>query len=300
MSALEDLPEDAASRAGPPALPPVRRRPRRQGGARARGHDDLRRRELERRRDRLDLRRSRHVQEVQGQGHLRARADQLGRPARVHDRRAEERLAARVPRDDAGRPDDRGAAAADAAEGGARRRRAPRDPAAGGAEALRRARRGDAHRPGVRSRAAARGDGRRRAARAARHRARARRHAAPRELEGHRRARRRRADRRRGGRHERQPPCDRVRSRHDDGRRDAARPRDRAAEGGAVDPERAAAVRRGCDLADLGDHDGRRRARDAAAACARDAAEADRRGVRGSRRRSRPRCTRSSSPATRR
>ena len=54
----------------------------------------------------------------------------LGRPARVHARRAARRLAAGLPRARARRPRDRGAAAADAAEGGAGRRRPPRDPAA--------------------------------------------------------------------------------------------------------------------------------------------------------------------------
>ena len=62
------------------------------------GRQPVRRRELERRRDRLDLRRLRHVQEVQG-AHRRGRAaGQLGRPARLHARRAARRLAAGVPR----------------------------------------------------------------------------------------------------------------------------------------------------------------------------------------------------------
>ena len=52
------------------------------------------------------------------------------RPARVRDRRAEGRLAARLPRAGARGPRRRGAAAADPAEGGARRRRPARDPAA--------------------------------------------------------------------------------------------------------------------------------------------------------------------------
>ena len=112
------------------------------------------------------------------QGRLRARADQSGRPARVHHRGAEGRLAARVPREHPGGSHDRGAAAADPAEGRARRCRTARDSAARRAEALRRARRADARGPAVRPRAPARGDGRPRAARAARHRARARRHAA--------------------------------------------------------------------------------------------------------------------------
>ena len=62
------------------------------------------------------------------------------RPARVQRRRAARRLAARVPRAGARRARDRGAAAADAAEGGARRRRPPRDPAPVDPEAPPRAR----------------------------------------------------------------------------------------------------------------------------------------------------------------
>ena len=165
-------PGGAAPRPRPPALPPVGRRPRRQGGARARRHDALRRGELERRRDRLDLRRPRHVQEVQGRVVSGNAPITPGRSARLHRRGAEERLAARVPRERAGGPHDRGAAAADAAEGGARRRRPARDPAAGRAEALRRAHRADARGPALGSRAGARRDGRRRAARPARGRAR--------------------------------------------------------------------------------------------------------------------------------
>ena len=91
---------------------------------------------------------------------------------------------------------------------------------------------------------------------------------------------------------------DRVRPRHDDRRRDAARPRDRAAARGALDPQRAAAVRRGRDLADLGDHDGRRRARRLRRHAHETLAAARGRGLRGGGRRSRPRSTRSSSPAT--
>ena len=58
----------------------------------------LRRRELERHRHRLDLRRARHVQQVQGAG-LRGRgAGARRRPARVQPRRAARRLAAGLPR----------------------------------------------------------------------------------------------------------------------------------------------------------------------------------------------------------
>ena len=61
-------------------------------------HADLRRRELERHRDRLDVRRPRHVQEVQGADRRRRRAGEHGRPARVQPRRAARRLAAGLPR----------------------------------------------------------------------------------------------------------------------------------------------------------------------------------------------------------
>ena len=85
VSALEDIPEPPHPGAGADALPPGRRGPRRQGGARPRRHDDLRRGELERRRDRLDVRRPRHLQEVQGEGRLRPRAA-LPRSTRARSR----------------------------------------------------------------------------------------------------------------------------------------------------------------------------------------------------------------------
>ena len=96
----------------------------------------------------------------------------------------------------------------------------------------------------------------------------ARGHAARGRLEGDGGARRRPAHRRRAGRHDGQPSRARVRPRHDDGRRHAARPRDRPAGGRALDPQRAAAVRRRRDLADLGD-DARPGALDAASRRAR-------------------------------
>ena len=156
------------------------------------------------------------------QRRLRARAAQHDRSARVHHRGAEGRLAARLPLDRAGGPDDRGAAAPVAPEGCARRRRPARDPAAGSAEALPRALRADARGPDVGPRARARGDGRPRAARPAGGHAHARQDAARVELEGHGRARRRRADRRRARRHVGAAPRARLRPRHDDRRRDAA------------------------------------------------------------------------------
>ena len=159
-----------AARARPAALRAGRRR--HEGDARAGGDDALRRGELERGRDRLDLRRPRHLQEVQGARRVRLGRDLGGRPARVRARRAEGRLAARVPRRGERGRRRRGAAAADAPEGGARRRRAARDPAPGRAEALPRADRADARGPDLRPRARARGDGRPRAARPARARAR--------------------------------------------------------------------------------------------------------------------------------
>ena len=121
----------------PAGLPAGGRRD--QGGARPGRHDAVRLRELERRRDRLDLRRPRHLQEVQGARRVRPPGAVVGRPSRVLARRAEGRLAARLPRAGRGGSRRRGAAAADAAEGGARRRRPARDPQAGGAEAPSRA-----------------------------------------------------------------------------------------------------------------------------------------------------------------
>ena len=70
-------------------------------------------------RDRLDLRRPRHVQEVQGARRVGQAVAVGDRPARVLGRRAEGGLAARLPRAGRGGPRRRGAAAADAA----RRRR---------------------------------------------------------------------------------------------------------------------------------------------------------------------------------
>ena len=63
------------------------------------------------------------------------RAGGADRSARVHAGRAAGRLAAGLPGDGPRRPGRRGAAAADAAEGGAGRRRASRDPATVGPEA---------------------------------------------------------------------------------------------------------------------------------------------------------------------
>ena len=60
------------------------------------------------------------------------------------------------------------------------------------------------------------------------------------------------------GRHDRPAVRDRVRPRHDDGRRDAARSRHRTARRGALDAQPPAALRRRRDHADLGDDDGRR------------------------------------------
>ena len=82
----------------PAALPA-----RRQRGPRPERDADLRRRELERDRDRLDLRRPRHLQEVQGARIVSGDvAGRHRRSARVHDRGAARRLAARLPRQRAG------------------------------------------------------------------------------------------------------------------------------------------------------------------------------------------------------
>ena len=62
------------------------------------GRDRLRRRLLERHRDRLDLRRPRHVQEVPRPDRGRRRPCLAARRARVHARGARRRLAARLPR----------------------------------------------------------------------------------------------------------------------------------------------------------------------------------------------------------
>ena len=151
----------ARHRAGAAAL-----RARGRRGARAQRHAGVRRRELERHRDRLDLRRPRHVQEVQGAGASRASVPVSSVDPRAFtpdELRDGWRLACRAP--GARRAGDRGAAAADAAEGGAGRRRPPRDPAAVGAEAPPRARRADDGGPALGLRARA---GRARGPRAAR------------------------------------------------------------------------------------------------------------------------------------
>ena len=263
VSALEDSRRTAASRPGPPALPPG---PARTAPSRRRACSPARRSSTPR--AGTASRSTRPAAATAPARSARSRSSPGTRRSAAVDPRAfsiEElkngwRLACRA--DDAGGPDDRGAAAADAAEGRARRRRAPRDPAAGRAEALRRARRADARGSDVRSRAPARGDGRRRAARAAR-----------------------RSCATLGGTLRRADwkvtavladdllidvePGDTSGSRHaiafDLGTTTVVATlldlETGPAEGGAVDPERAAAVRRRRDLADLGDHDGRRRAR---------------------------------------
>ena len=113
----------------------------------------------------------------------------------------------------------------------------------------------------------------------------ARAHASRLRLERDGRVRRRSPDRRRAGRHERPSPCDRVRPRHDDRRRDAAGSRDRAAGRGSLDAQHAAAVRRRRHLADQRDDARRRRARPFADAGPRHAHAAHERGLRGSGRR---------------
>ena len=138
------------------------------------------------------------------QGRLGARAESarsIRARSRVEELKAGWRLACRARR--AGGPDDRGAAAADAAEGCARRRRAARDPATGGAEALRRARRSRRSRTRRRisSACSRRWTTSSCACRSTSCATSAARCAA--RLEGDRRARRRRADRRRAGRHDR-------------------------------------------------------------------------------------------------
>ena len=160
-------------------------------------------RELERDRDRLDLRRPRNVQEVQGARRSGEQCD-LGvdpRAFSAEELRAGWRLACRAPAEEdlvvevpplQTRPK--------AALAGVGRHVILRP---GGAEALPGADRADARGPGLRPRARARRDGRRRAAGAARAAAHARQDAARRRLEGDRRARRRPAARRRAGRHDR-------------------------------------------------------------------------------------------------
>ena len=82
---------------------------------------DLRRRELERDRDRFHLRRPRDLQEVQGPDRVGRGAGRHRRSAGVHHRRAPRGLAAGMPRRRAQRPRDRGATAPDPAEGRAGR-----------------------------------------------------------------------------------------------------------------------------------------------------------------------------------
>ena len=207
------------------------------------------------------------------------------------------RLACRRP--PAERPRRRGATAADAAEGRAGRRRAPRDPAAVGAEAPSRARGADDGGPALRSPARARRDSTT-SSRTPRSSCSGRSGgiAAHRELRRHRGRLRRGADRRRAGRHDRAAVRDRVRPRHDDRRRDAGRPRERPAGRGALDAQPPAALRRRRDHPDLGDDDGRRRPRRAARARPRDAVRAGRARCAPRPTSSRARSTRSPSAAT--
>ncbi len=128
------------------------------------GRQRLRRGELERHRDRLHLRRPRHLQEVQDPG---ARAGRVpGAPPRralVHARPARGRLAAGLPGPGHPGPPGRGAAADHPPQGRHPRRRPAGDPAPGRAEAVRRARRAHAVRPAHRPAAALRRDRRPRA-----------------------------------------------------------------------------------------------------------------------------------------
>ena len=173
-----------------------------------------------------------------------ARRRSPGRSPRVHGRPAARRLAPGLPRQRARGPDDRGAAAADAAQGSARRGRASRDPAPGGAEASPRARGGDDGGPALGPAACARRNRRPRVARNARGPARARHGPTGRAFRRHRRYLWRRAERPRAGRHDHAAPRDRVRPRHDHGRGDAARPRHRHPARRALDAQPTAALRR--------------------------------------------------------
>ena len=84
----------ARRRRGPgQAAVPARRRRR----ARAQRHPGVRRRELERDRDRLDVRRPRHLQEVQGADRLGRRAGRPAGPTGVHRPGASRGMAAGVP-----------------------------------------------------------------------------------------------------------------------------------------------------------------------------------------------------------
>ena len=156
MTALPDPPASDPPAAGPGAHPlRARRRPPARGAGARRGHA-VRRRELERHRRRLHLRRPRHVQASAGCGSSRATSRVAARPARVRPGRAARRLAAGLPGPGRAGPAGRGAAAGHPAEGGHGRRRPPGDPAPRPAEALRDAARADAVRPAHRRRAAAR------------------------------------------------------------------------------------------------------------------------------------------------
>ena len=112
------------------------------------------------------------------------------------------------------------------------------------------------------------------------------------ELRRDRRRLRRARDRRRAGRHDRQPPRDLVRPGDDDRRRDAPRPQHRPAARGALGAEPPAAVRRRRDLARLGDDARPRCARGAPGPRRRDAQPARGRGVRRGRGRRRGASTR--------
>ena len=134
-------------------------------GPRSARCERLRRGQLERHRHRLDLRRSWHLQEVQGADRRRRGARAAARPALVHERAARSRLAARVPRPGDHRPRRRRSAACHPTQGSDRRRRPAGHPAAGDPEAVRRADRAVPVRPADRPGPAARRDRRHGAAR---------------------------------------------------------------------------------------------------------------------------------------
>ena len=148
---LRFSPRDRSHRSHRPRL-----RALRQAGARAARREHLRCRELERHRDRLDLRWPWHLQEVPGPGARRHRPCEPSRHEGIH-RRADRRwLAPGLPRECDVQPAHRRASDDDASEGGNGRGRPPGDPAAEPRQALSRARRPEPFRPALRHRPGAR------------------------------------------------------------------------------------------------------------------------------------------------
>ena len=250
MGAIPNDPEKAGGH-----LPAVQ-----QVDARTTGYDAVLCRPLDRSSDRLDLRRSRDVWEVQSAARRRGRRDHDRRPQATQGRRARERLAPLLPGQGLPGHDGQRAGIAARAEGRHDGRQPPGPAGSQRPEGVPGAHRADARGSAERRRTAAgcpdrggfRYEGRPRGL------AHAARCAARRRVPGDRRARRRPVDRPGSGRHPRSELRRGLRPGHDDGCGNADEPSHGHGRGGGLNPQRPGAVRRGRHLAHQSRHAGRR------------------------------------------